>query len=127
MFDDSDENVKVLKFNGSVIRLLAKDLKSKKHMVGKNAEIVFAKENMGRYVGKISKGLPHGFGVKTWPDGKKYQGYWLKGKMHGKGELIISEGDSYTGEFSNGLPWGLGIRKWANGDYYEGEYFRGYQ
>ena len=46
--------------------------------------------------------------------------------MHGKGELIIGEGESYTGEFKQGLPWGLGIRKWYNGDYYEGEYFKGF-
>lgn len=73
------------------------------------------------------RGIPNGFGVKTWPDGKRYQGSWSKGRMHGKGELIIGEGESYTGEFKFGLPWGLGIRKWSNGDYYEGEYSKGFQ
>ena len=119
--------MKTVKHNGSVIRMLNRDLKSKKNLIAKNAEIIFAKENMGRYVGKIMKGVPHGFGVKSWPDSKRYQGNWYKGKMHGKGELIISDGESYTGEFRNGLPWGLGIRKWANGDYYEGEYVKGFQ
>ena len=126
-FKEGDENVKTLRHHGSIIRLLSKDLKSAKQLTGKNAEIIFQKDTMGRYVGKIAKGLPHGFGVKTWPDGKRYQGSWNRGKMHGKGELIIGEGESYTGEFRNGLPWGLGIRKWANGDYYEGEYTKGFQ
>lgn len=127
IFKEDDENVRTFKFHGTIIRLLAKDIKSTKNIAGKNAEIIFPKEPLVRYVGKISKGLPHGFGVKTWPDGKRYQGSWFKGRMHGKGELIIGEGESYTGEFRNGLPWGLGIRKWKNGDYYEGEYFKGYQ
>jgi hypothetical protein len=51
---------------------LAKDLKSLKNLTGKNAEIVFEKEHLGRYVGKIMRGIPNGFGVKTWPDGKRY-------------------------------------------------------
>jgi len=127
LFNEHDPNVRTMRYNGATIRLLAHDLKSRKNLIGKNAEILFAKESMGRYIGKMVKGLPHGYGVKTWPDGKKYQGNWQRGKMHGNGELLISEGESFTGEFRFGLPWGLGIRKWANGDYYEGEYCKGYQ
>ena len=96
-------------------------------MQGKNAEIIYNNESLGRYVGKIFKGMPHGYGVKNWPGGKSYQGNWHRGKMHGNGELIISENESFTGEFRYGLPWGLGIRKWMNGDYFEGEYIKGYQ
>ena len=107
LFNVNDQNVRVLKYRGATIRLLVNDLKSKKNLSGKNAEILFAKESMGRYIGKIHKGVPHGYGVKVWPDGKKYQGNWIKGKMHGNGELLISEGESFTGEFKFGLPWGL--------------------
>ncbi|KAJ1484211.1 hypothetical protein T484DRAFT_1797709 [Baffinella frigidus] len=28
--------------------------------------------------------------VFTWPDGGKYEGDWLKGKMHGKGTYVES-------------------------------------
>ena len=71
-FNEADPNVKTLKYNGSTIRMHQKDLKSRKNLIAKNAEIVYPKENMGRDIGKIQKGLPHGYGVKTWPDGKKY-------------------------------------------------------
>lgn len=100
---DSDK-MRTLKFQGSTIRVMVKDLKSAKHLVAKNAEISYPQEQMGKYIGKIQKGLPHGYGVKTWPDGKKYQGQWLVGKMHGKGELIIGEKESFIGEFVNGIP-----------------------
>jgi hypothetical protein len=116
-----------IKFNNAVIKISSGDLKSKKNLIGKNAEIIYNNEVLGRYQGKIYKGLPHGYGVKTWPGGKSYQGNWHRGKMHGNGELIITENESYTGEFKFGLPWGLGIRKWQNGDYFEGEYVKGYQ
>lgn len=76
LFNEHDPNVRTMRYNGATIRLLAHDLKSRKNLIGKNAEILFAKESMGRYIGKMVKGLPHGYGVKTWPDGKKYQGNW---------------------------------------------------
>lgn len=76
LFNKNDQNVRTLRFNGATIRLLAHDLKSRKNLAGKNAEILFAKESMGRYIGKMFKGVPHGYGVKSWPDGKKYQGNW---------------------------------------------------
>jgi hypothetical protein len=101
-------------------------LKSKKLLYGKNATII-SLQYQTQYFGKIYKGLPHGYGVKTWPDGKKYKGNWNRGKMHGNGELSLGNvNELFSGEFKHGLPWGLGIRKWANGDYYEGEYFKGY-
>ena len=54
------------------LRILPQDLKSKKPLNGKNAIIVAS--NGMKYSGKIQKGLPHGFGIKQWPDGKRYQG-----------------------------------------------------
>ena len=114
-----------LKFNNALITISSGDIKSRKNLTGKNAEIVYNNEVLGRYHGKIHKGIPHGYGVKTWPEGKSYQGHWNRGKMHGNGELIIAENESFTGEFRFGLPWGLGIRKWQNSDYFEGEYVNG--
>lgn len=79
--------------------------------------------------GQVFKNKPDGFGEKKWPraSGKSYKGYWIKGKMHGKGELVISEGEIYIGEFRAGFPNGKGIRKWINGDLYEGIYVNGFQ
>ena len=78
--------------------------------MGKNAEILYASCKEEKYIGKIFRGLPHGYGVKTWKDGRKYQGNWVKGRMQGNVEMIYPEGDSFTGEFKNGVPWGLGIK-----------------
>lgn len=61
-----------IKFNNAVIKISSGDLKSKKNLTGKNAEIIYNNEILGKYQGKIQKGLPHGYGVKTWPAGKSY-------------------------------------------------------
>jgi hypothetical protein len=37
---------------------------------------------------------------------KVYKGYWRDGKMEGKGELILNDGEIYMGEFKNGYPYG---------------------
>lgn len=99
----------------------------KKNITG-TGEFTLVDENTV-YKGALSKGLPHGFGEKFWPDsdGKVYKGYWVKGSMNGRGELILCEGEVYLGEFKNGFPNGRGIRKWKNGDLYEGDYVNGFQ
>jgi len=73
-FSNKDKNMMNIKLLNSQIKILASDLKSKKNLIGKNAEIIYNNEELGRFKGKISGGLPHGFGVKNWPDGKRYQG-----------------------------------------------------
>ena len=78
-----------IKFQNSTIMVMSHDLLSKKNLIGKNVEIIYQNDKSGRYKGKIAKGLPHGYGVKQWPDDKRYQGNWYKGKMHGNGELVI--------------------------------------
>ena len=70
--DIRDRTMKTIKFQNTIIRVLGCDLKSKKNLIGKNAEIIYLNQKNGRYIGKIQNGIPHGFGVKTWPDGKKY-------------------------------------------------------
>lgn len=102
--------MRTFRFKGSTIKILSQDIKSEKTLTGKNAEIMIDKEPNCRYFGKISKGIPHGYGVKTWPNGAKYKGNWNKGRMHGQGQLIIAAGESYQGAFKNGLPWGVGFR-----------------
>jgi hypothetical protein len=36
-------------------------------------------------------------GKYVWPDGKMYEGYWEKNKMHGQGILIWRDGKRYEG------------------------------
>ena len=47
------------------------------------------------------KGSMEGQGVMLWPDAKKYEGNWLRGKANGKGRMIFNNGDYYEGEFQN--------------------------
>lgn len=42
------------------------------------------------YTGEFRKGLPHGFGIYTWGDGKIYEGDFKNGSMEGEGKMTIS-------------------------------------
>jgi hypothetical protein len=48
-----------------------------------------------------NKGLMHGDGEYTWPNGKVYVGSWRKGKMHGNGKMT-SNGKTVKGEWVDG-------------------------
>ncbi len=56
------------------------------------------------------KDIKEGFGVFTWPDGRKYTGEWKNGKQHGIGKYLGSSGQEREGR------WKKGKRvKWFNG------------
>ncbi len=38
-----------------------------------------------KYEGKFKNGLPHGYGTYTWSNGNIYEGFFVNGKMEGKG------------------------------------------
>ena len=38
-----------------------------------------------------------GFGNYVWEDGRKYKGYWLNNKMHGKGIFEWPDGKKFEG------------------------------
>eukprot|EP00287_Rhodomonas_sp_CCMP768_P015727 CAMPEP_0196756254 /NCGR_PEP_ID=MMETSP1091-20130531/100333_1 /TAXON_ID=302021 /ORGANISM="Rhodomonas sp., Strain CCMP768" /LENGTH=61 /DNA_ID=CAMNT_0042104835 /DNA_START=53 /DNA_END=234 /DNA_ORIENTATION=+ len=44
----------------------------------------------------------NGFSEFAWPDGAKYSGEWVDGKMHGKGTYIETDGARYEGEWEQG-------------------------
>ena len=50
----------------------------------------------------------HGSGTLFYPDGKKYQGQFLKGKRHGQGTFTYSDGTAYIGRFIDGKEDGIG-------------------
>ena len=53
------------------------------------------------YEGEYLNDQKHGWGVFTWADGRKYEGFWAEGKQHGEGALM------YKGKCKNGI--------WING------------
>ena len=48
-------------------------------------------------------GLRHGFGLRVYSNGSRYQGQWVNDKMEGHGEFTQVAGGKYEGEFFNGF------------------------
>ncbi|MDO5979682.1 hypothetical protein [Flavivirga spongiicola] len=59
------------------------------------------------YLGAFKKGLPHGFGIYTWHDGKTYKGQFKKGKKEGQGELSFKADSIITGFWKKDVYIGL--------------------
>lgn len=62
-------------------------------MIG-NEEIVDLDGGL-RYQGKMSNGLPHGYGKLTWPNGDYYEGHFKYGKRNGMGKRVNVDGSEY--------------------------------
>lgn len=50
-----------------------------------------------------------GSGVYTWPDGRKYEGQYLKDKKHGEGKYTWEDGKFYKGSWLDGKQHGEGV------------------
>ena len=74
-----------------------------------------------RYSGEFLNGVPHGKGIKTFPDGSLSDGIWENNVMV-RGIKKYSQGDTYEGEFKGNNRHGNGKYTWANGDVYNGEW-----
>ena len=70
----------------------------------------------------INKNIGHGRGIKFWPDGTVYIGYWKNGLACGKGKLYNSIGNIYEGDWLNGQLNGYGIFIHISGLRYEGNW-----
>lgn len=80
-------------------------------------------DSLSVYKGQWSKeGLRQGRGIQLWPDGSKYEGYWLNDMANGRGRLIHSDGDVYEGEWVNDKAQGKGTYIHMDGAKYTGEW-----
>jgi len=77
-----------------------------------------------KYVGEIKNGKPNGRGVSTstFYPGKKMEGEWKDGELHGQGTETVPYGGKYVGEYKNGRFHGQGTYTWSNGEKYVGEW-----
>jgi hypothetical protein len=74
----------------------------------------------GRYFGPLLDGKLHGKGRIEWPDGRRYQGELRDGSFHGKGRFESSDGEVYEGDFVKGEFTGKGSYLRKDGSRYDG-------
>ena len=55
-----------------------------------------------KYEGEYQNDQKHGKGIYTWPDGKKYDGGWKESKQHGEATITNAKGQSKSGIWENG-------------------------
>lgn len=80
----------------------------------------------GNYSGELLNSMPNGNGIWTSDEiGRKYEGQFKFGALHGNGLYNFPNGDSYKGSFAEGIRQGKGLYKWINGDSYDGDFVNG--
>lgn len=81
-------------------------------------------QGTAQYRGGFKAGRKHGYGVKRWPSGDRYEGEWVDDRKHGAGTYVWGRGpwagERYEGEFRMDRRHGMGTYRWPNGDLYSG-------
>ncbi len=80
----------------------------------------------GRYRGELVDGRLQGAGRLDYPDGSFYEGGFQAGRRHGAGIWQAASGERYEGDFRDGLFDGQGRLRFAGGGVYEGQFRRGH-
>ena len=59
------------------------------------------------YYGQFAADKKHGYGIYTWPNGRKYGGWWWKGELHGYGIYTNQRSEAKYGLWEQGkrLKW----------------------
>jgi hypothetical protein len=78
-----------------------------------------------RYEGTTLQGRLHGRGRLSSHTQGDYLGDFVMGRREGQGEIRWPNGDTFSGSFVADRPSGKGIMKFANGDRYEGGFDAG--
>jgi hypothetical protein len=78
----------------------------------------------GRYYGPLLDGKLHGHGRIEWVNGTRYEGAFAAGLFNGRGRFQFASGEVYEGEFQEGLFDGRGKLTTQGGEY-EGEFRAG--
>jgi hypothetical protein len=76
------------------------------------------------YRGDFHAGMKQGRGVKTWPNGDRYEGDFVEDRKEGVGTYSYGRGPSvgerYEGEWLADRRHGYGEYRWPTGDVYRG-------
>ena len=81
-----------------------------------------AGELVERYEGTMLRGKVHGRGTNISSNGERYDGEWRDGRWHGRGTFIYADGSRFEGEWRDAEANGRGVFIWATGDRLEGEW-----
>ena len=92
------------------------------YLSGQKKHGKFMWENGNYYLGDFSEDKFNGYGIYKWGEDRTYEGYWVNGKMEGKGKLKLKDGSFYEGEFKGGKRWGNGLYIWNKEKYYKGNW-----
>jgi hypothetical protein len=88
------------------------------------AEGIGRASGTAEYVGGFKAGRKHGRGVKTWPNGDRYEGEFVADHREGYGSYTWGggawQGERYDGEYVADRRQGYGIYWWPSGDVYSG-------
>ena len=76
----------------------------------------------GRYFGPLVNGKLHGRGRLEWPNGSVYEGEFARGLMSGKGRFNFANGARYEGEMRDGMMSGRGRFEMPEREVYEGQF-----
>lgn len=76
----------------------------------------------GKYYGNVVNGKLEGEGEIIWENGSRQVGVFKDGLLNGEGEYWGADNSHYIGHYSQGLSDGKGIFKYHDGTTYEGEF-----
>lgn len=62
----------------------------------------------------LTDGHRHGFGIRVFTSGTRYEGQWENDRMNGQGSLRTVEGATFEGNFFNGTKHGKGREEFGN-------------
>jgi hypothetical protein len=77
------------------------------------------------YIGALRNGRFEGEGIYATRDGLLYEGQWKAGRAHGRGRLVLPNGEHYEGSFRNGFAEGSGIFTETTWERFEGTFRAG--
>jgi len=82
-------------------------------------------EPAGWYAGPMIAGKFEGRGIRSYPDGQRYEGDWRDGRRNGQGTVKWPDGDTYVGGFKDDKASGTGTLTISNGTTFTGTWLGG--
>jgi hypothetical protein len=79
----------------------------------------------GWYSGPMVAGKAEGRGIRSYPDGQRYEGDWRDGRRNGQGTVKWPNGTTYVGGFKDDKASGTGTLTDETGAAYTGTWMSG--